>query len=85
MKYAKLINDSIIYAPRKIKHNGRWYFNASEEIMRAEGWLPVILVDPPEVPEGYMLSHSWEIINNAVGQPVIFEVWNMLPIPVEPE
>lgn len=83
MKYAKLVNNVISYAPRKIKHNGRWYFNANESIMRAEGWLPVIFVDLPEIPEGYMLRESWAIVDNQAGQQVIIEVWDVLPIESE--
>lgn len=85
MRYAKLINNTISYAPRKIRHNGRWYFNASDEIMRAEGWLPVVYADPPEVPEGYMIRQSWAIIDDPAGQQVIIEVWDVLPIPSESE
>ena len=85
MRYAKLINNTISYAPRKIRHNGRWYFNAPEEIMRVEGWLPVIAVTPPDVPEGYMLQQSWAIIDNPAGQQVIIEVWDVVPVPIESE
>lgn len=79
MKYAKLVNNTISYAPRKIRHNGRWYFNASEEIMRAEGWLPVIFTNPPDVPEGYTLQEYFVIIN---GQ--IVQNWGMVEIPDTP-
>lgn len=85
MKYAKLVNNMISYAPRKIRHNGRWYFNASEDIMRMEGWLPVILVEPPEIPDGYMLRESWAITDDPSGRQVIIEVWNVVPIPSEAE
>lgn len=78
MQYAKLINKSISYAPRKIRHNGRWYFNASEEIMRSEGWLPVIFGDPPEIPEGYMMQESFVIINDKIVQ-----TWSIVETPVE--
>lgn len=85
MKYAKLVNDMISYAPRKIKHNRRWYFNASEDIMRSEGWLPVFLVDPPEIPDGYMLQETWRIMDDPSSRQVIIEVWDVLPIPSEAE
>ena len=56
MKYAKLVNNSISYAPRKIRHNGRWYFNAPEEIMRAEGYKPVVYEEMPEFREGFYIE-----------------------------
>lgn len=79
MKYAKLINNTISYAPRKIRQNGRWYFNANENIMRAEGWLPVIFTEPPEVPEGYMLQEYFTIFD---GQ--IIQNWAVVEIPGTP-
>lgn len=48
MRYAKLINGSISYAPNPILHNGLWYGNPPEEIYGAEGYKPVRFTDQPE-------------------------------------
>ena len=41
MKYAKLINNSPVYAPNPILHNGLWYGNPPGEIYEADGYKPV--------------------------------------------
>lgn len=77
--YGKIINDSLIRAPKKIKHAGRWFFNASETIMREEGWLPVIMHNPPEAPEGYLAMERYVITLDSGGQQVIEQQWDVIP------
>ena len=57
MRYAKLIDGQLVYAPRKIQReiDGEMYttYNPTDEMLAEQGWLPVIETDPPEAPEGY--------------------------------
>lgn len=57
MKYAKLIEGALVYAPRKLptEIDGEPYvvYNPPDELLEAQGWLPVVYTDPPEAPEGY--------------------------------
>lgn len=48
MRYAKLINDSPVYAPNPILHNGSRNGNPPPEVYLAEGYKPVIFHDEPE-------------------------------------
>lgn len=55
---AKLIDDQLIYAPRKIKReiDGETYitYNPTDEMLAEQGWLTVVETDPPgDAPEGY--------------------------------
>lgn len=54
--YGKIIENELFKAPKKIGHNGRWYFNASEEVMRAEGYKPVVYEEMPEFREGFSIE-----------------------------
>lgn len=48
MKYAKLINNSLSYAPNPILHAGLWYGNPPGSVYEAEGYKPVSLTNQPE-------------------------------------
>lgn len=60
MRYAKLINGSISYAPNPILHAGLWYGNPPGSVYEAEGYKPVIYTDPPETQPGYIAVPGWE-------------------------
>lgn len=70
MTYGKLVNSKIQLVPGSIKYQDHMYLNPTEEILKAEGYKPVILVAPPAVPTGYHLVESWTETTN-----VITQVW----------
>lgn len=57
MKHAKLIDGALVCAPRKLptEIDGEPYvvYNPPDELLEAQGWLPVVYTDPPEAPEGW--------------------------------
>lgn len=85
MNYAKLINGELINAPSKmpIEIDGEPYtvYNPSAELLKADGWLPVILSEmPEESPAGYHyepvfsewqtengneILQEWELVENS--------------------
>lgn len=70
MTYGKLSNNKIYLVPSQIKYHDSMFLNPTEEILKAEGYKPVILVTPPAVPTGYHLVESWTETTN-----VITQVW----------
>lgn len=48
MRYAKLINNYLQYAPNPILHNGMIRYNPPGSVYEAEGYKPVSLTDQPE-------------------------------------
>ena len=48
MKYAKLNDGSISYAPNPILYNGLWFGNPPGSVYEAEGYKPVTYTDQPE-------------------------------------
>lgn len=69
MTYAKLINNSPIYAPNPILHDGLWYGNPSGEVYEAEGYKPVHYTEPPTEPrEGYQWSEAWSETESEIVQ-----------------
>ena len=59
MKYAKLINDMIRYAPRTVVVDDRQIGNPTPETLIELGYKPLIYTDPPETEEGYVAISSW--------------------------
>jgi len=80
MRYAKLINNQIHYAPNPINEGGNYIGNPPDEIYIEQGFLPVIRTDPPEPPEGYYCSPHWE---EQDGQ--IVQRWEVKEIPISDE
>lgn len=77
MRYARLNDGSIVYAPNPILHAGLWYGNPSGEIYEAEGYKPVRYTDPPTEPgEGYQWSETWSETEDA-----ILQGWELVPVP----
>ena len=60
MKYAKLINGAIRFAPNPIVIDDRQIGNPPDEVYLSEGYKPVIYTDPPEVEPGYVAVPGWE-------------------------
>lgn len=70
MRYAKLINGSISFAPNPILHNGSWYGNPPGSVYEAEGYKPVVYTEPPgDAPSGVgWWVETWKETENAIVQ-----------------
>ena len=79
--YAKLINDTLISAPKKVDYNGKIIFNPTEEILLGMGYLPVTYTDmPTDAPDGQHYESSWSQTDTEIVQ-----VWTLVDNPAEPE
>lgn len=76
MKYAKLINDNLSIAPRRLTIDGCVVFNPTDEQYEAAGYLPVRYTDAPVAPEGYYPVSGWEEQDGEIVQ-----VWHFEPNP----
>lgn len=74
--YAKLINDALTIAPKKLNGEGVIVYNPPAEMYLAQGWKPVTFVDPPEAPSGYYYKSGWEEQTDA-----ILQTWTLTPLP----
>ena len=77
MKYAKLIDGEIHYAPRKLRLETYTVYNPTPEMLIAEGYKPVRYTDPPEVEPGYVAVPGWEETETEIVQ-----VWTVELAPV---
>lgn len=64
MKYAKLIDGEIVFAPRKIQTeiDGEPYtvYNPTAEMLEGDGWLPVVETESPDdAPDGYHYAPTY--------------------------
>lgn len=78
MKFAKLLDGSIVYSPNPIYIDPYWIGNPTPKMLIAEGYKPVIYSDPPEVEPGYVAVPGWE--ENAEE---IVQTWAVEPEPDE--
>lgn len=60
MRYAKLIDSAIHYAPNPILIGENYIGNPPASVYEAEGYKPVRYTDPPEVEPGYIAVPGWE-------------------------
>jgi hypothetical protein len=68
MRYAKLINNLISYAPNPILYNGLWYGNPPGSVYEAESYKPVSFTDRPE-PQGVgRFVETWTETDEAIVQ-----------------
>lgn len=74
--YARLIDGDLVVAPKKLIINDTQVWNAPAEEYLAQGWLPVILTEPPEAPEGYYYESGWTEENDT-----IIETWTLTELP----
>lgn len=77
MRYAKLINNQIQFAPRHYIEGGYQISNPTPEMLIATGYKPVTYADPPEVQPGYIAVPGWE---EMAGE--IVQVWTVELAPV---
>lgn len=81
MRYAKLNEGSITYAPNPILHAGLWYGNPPGSIYEAEGYKPVVYNDRPTEPgEGYQWQETWGETAEEIVQD-----WVLVEVPVTEE
>ena len=59
MRYAKLKDGAIEFAPRKIQMDEATVYNPVPDKLTALGYLPVVTSDPGEAPEGYYFEMGW--------------------------
>ena len=79
--YAKLINNTIRPAPKKLCHNGNTIFNPSPDILAEHGYLPVTYADmPTDASTGQHYESHWEQNDTEIVQ-----VWTLVDNPAEPE
>ena len=80
MKYGKLRNGALEYAPRKIVDGNTVTYNPTAEMVTAIGYLPVTQTEPPEVEEGYYAAYHWEEQNGEIVQ-----IWEVIENPAQEE
>ena len=76
MRYAKLIDGVIYYAPKKIQDGDTVTYNPTPEMLLPLGYLPVVTTNPPEIPEGYYADYHWEEQDGEIVQ-----VWEIVEDP----
>lgn len=76
MKYAKLEDQTLIYAPRAIRWRGRTVINPSGEKLVELGYKPVRYTEPGEAPEGFTWAPRWEETESE-----ILQVWELEELP----
>ena len=60
MRYAKLINSRLAYAPNPILIDDVYIGNPPGSVYEAEGYKPVVYADQPsEAPAGYDWAETW--------------------------
>lgn len=78
MRYAKLINNYPSYAPRRLRVNDTVVYNPLPEMLEADGYMPVIETEQPEVDEQHYAEPHWAIENNQIVQS-----WTVEDIPYD--
>ena len=81
MKYAKLLDGNLVFAPNPILHDGLWYGNPPGSVYEAEGYKPVRYTEPPTEPgEGYQWSETWSETESEIVQG-----WVLVEVPITDE
>ena len=66
--FAKIINDALNIAPKKLLGDGVIVYNPPAEMYLAQGWKPVRFVDEPEAPSGYHYDPGWSETSDEIVQ-----------------
>lgn len=66
MRYGKLIDGAVEYAPNKIKDGDSTTYNPTVETLTALSYMPVIVTDAPQTETGYQAVGEWVIENNQI-------------------
>lgn len=80
MRYAKLVNNYPSYAPRRMRIDSSIVYNPTDAQLLAEGYLPVVETDAPEVDERREATPHWTIQNHQIVQS-----WTVEELPPEPD
>lgn len=71
--YAKLIDGSLIMAPRSLIVGDRRVWNAPGVEYVAQGWMPVVMTEAPETDNQHYAEASWTLDGNSIVQ-----VWTIV-------
>lgn len=80
MKYAKLIDNQIQFAPRHYIEGEYQISNPTPEMLIAKDYKPVVYTDPPVVAEGYVAVPGWEEQAEEIVQ-----TWTVEEVPITEE
>lgn len=81
MRYAKLINGSIRYAPQTVQWQGHTVNNPSADKLLELGYQPVIYTNPPDdAPKGQHYESGWQETDTE-----IIQTWTLADDPVYPD
>lgn len=78
--YGRIVDGVFSYAPRPIKDGTCHIFTNNKAIYASFGYLPVVIADRPDCPEGYYLKLVWS--ENAE---YVQGSWEIVPIESESE
>lgn len=78
MKYGKLVNGTIQYAPKTVEANGHLHLRPTAEDYLTAGFKPVIDERPYTSPTEYAVAVGWEEFENSISR--IYEIR-----PIEPQ
>lgn len=68
MRYAKLINGVINFAPRKIKYEDTIIYNPTDDTLLELGYKEVEYTEQPVVEEEYVAIEGWEELEDKIKQ-----------------
>ena len=81
MKYAKLMDDTVVFAPNPIKVGDSYIGNPPGSVYEAEGYKPVVYSDPPgDAPGGFQWSEIWSEDDFNIQQG-----WVLVEVPITDE
>lgn len=73
IKYGKLINGLIEFAPNKIKDKENIIYNPSYEMLQSLGYLPIKFTEAPITDDSHSAVCVWSEIDNE-----IIQNWNII-------
>lgn len=71
MQFVKIIDGNIVEAPQN--YNGIINYNLDEDLMRADGWKPLIPAEVPPETEIRMYHFDYEEKTNEIDEIVVFD------------
>lgn len=76
MRYGKLENGRLRFAPNHLSDDGVVVYNPPVEMYVANGYKTIQFTAPPEAPDGYYYAPDWDEQEN-----VIVQVWHLEDLP----
>lgn len=73
MRYAKLENGFLSFAPKKIKEGDTTTYNPPAKMLIERGYKPLIESDPPQAEDGY----HYELSYRDEGEQIVY-VWTLV-------